>query len=89
MDEIKVKKLKQIFSALSNEYRLKIIEVCSNKKPTITQLSKLLNLNYTITVEYTSMLERDNLVKKIRNDDKTVSVESLIIIKDNGEIKRI
>lgn len=87
MDDIK--KLKQIFSALDNEKRLKIIQLCSKKGYSVTELSKILGLNYSITVEYTSMLERVNLVKKTRNDDRTVSVVSLIRLKNNGEIVRV
>ncbi len=84
-----LKKLKQIFSALSNEKRLRIIELCSNKGYSITELSKLLKLNYSITVEYTSMLEKSNLVAKERNEDKTVTVKSLIRINDDGQITRV
>lgn len=87
MDDIR--KLKQIFSALDNEKRLRIIQLCSKKGYSVTELSKILKLNYSITVEYTSMLERANLVKKTRNNDRTVSVESLIRIKNNGEVVRI
>jgi len=82
-------RLKQIFSALDNEYRLKIIKLCSNKIYTVTELSKLLKLNYSITVEYTSMLEKVGLLQKTRNEDRTASVKSLIRINSNGEIKRI
>lgn len=84
-----IKKLKSIFSALDNEKRLKIIELCSAKTLTVTELSKELGLNYSITVEYISMLEKANLIKKTRNDDRTVNVKSLIRINNNGEIKRI
>lgn len=89
MDKLDIKRLKQIFSALDNEYRLRIIELCSNKSLSVTELSKLLNLNYSITVEYTSMLEKVNLIKKTRNDDRTVSIKSLIKINNEGEIKKI
>ena len=87
MDDIK--KLKQIFSALDNEKRLKIVKLCSEKGHTVTELSILLKLNYSITVEYTGMLEKANLVKKTRNNDKTVTVNSLVKISDNGEISRV
>lgn len=89
MDKLNIKKLKQIFSALDNEKRLKVIELCSGNGHTVTELSKLLNLNYSITVEYTSMLEKANLVRKERNEDKTVTVKSLIKISNDGEIKKI
>lgn len=87
MDDIK--KLKQIFSALDNEKRLKIIKLCSEKGYSVTELSRILKLNYSITVEYTSMLEKANLVTKERNDDKTVTVKSLIKLKNDGQIIRI
>ena len=87
MDDIK--KLKQIFSALDNEKRLKIIKLCSEKGYSVTELSKILKLNYSITVEYTSMLEKANLVTKERNEDKTVTVKSLIKLKNDGQILRV
>jgi len=87
MDDIR--KLKQIFSALDNEKRLKIIKLCSEKGYSVTELSKILKLNYSITVEYTSMLEKANLVTKERNGDKTVTVRSLIKLKNDGQIIRL
>ena len=89
MDNVNIKRLKQIFSALDNEYRLKIIKLCSDKTYTITELSKLLNLNYSITVEYTGMLEKAGLLQKNRNENRTTSVNSLIKINNKGEIKKI
>lgn len=88
MGDIDIKKLKTIFAALNNEKRIQIIDLCSDKSMTVTDLSKKLNLNYSITVEYTSMLEKANLIKKERNEDRTVSVKSLIKINNLGEIKR-
>ncbi len=88
MANFDIPKLKSMFSALSNEKRLKIIELCSNKELTITELSKVLKLDYSITVEYTSMLQKANLVSKTRKDNKTVVVKSLIMINNFGEIKR-
>jgi len=82
-------KLKQIFSALNNEKRLKIIELCSEKSYNITQLSKKIQLDYSVTIEYVSMLNKVQLIEKRRNEDRTVSIKSLIRINNNGEIKRI
>ena len=70
MTKLNILKLKNQFSALANEKRIKIIELCSQKPRTITELSKLLKLNYSITVEYTSFLEKAGLVEKKRNSDK-------------------
>ncbi len=89
MTTIDIIRIKSIFGALNNEKRLQIIFLCSDKEMTVTQLSKKLGLNYSITVEYTSMLEKANLIKKTRNSNKTVSVKSLVRINENGEIKRI
>lgn len=87
MTAIDIPKLKNIFSALANEKRLKIVELCSEKERTITELSKLLKLDYSITVEYTSMLAKVNVIKKTRNENKTVSVKSLIKLNNHGEIR--
>ena len=70
MNNIDIPKLRNIFAALANEKRLSIIELCSTKGYTITELSKKVGLNYSITVEYTSMLEGVALVKKERQDDR-------------------
>ena len=89
MTSLDINKLKVIFAALNNEKRIRIIELCSDKELTVTELSKKLNLNYSITVEYTGMLNKANLIKKIRNDDRTVSIKSLIKLNNFGEIRRL
>ena len=89
MDKLNIGSLKQVFSALANEKRLKMIELCSGKGLTVTELSRALNLNYSITVEYTSMLEKAKMIKKDRNDDRTVTVRSLVELNNSGEIKKI
>ena len=89
MGTIDILKLKNMFSALANEKRLRIIELCSTKGYTITELSKKVGLNYSITVEYTSMLEKAALVKKERQDDRTVVVKALIRLSKDGEVNRI
>ncbi len=55
----------------------------------VTGLSKKLNLNYSITVKYISMLEKANLITKERNEDRTISVKSLIKINNSGEVGRV
>jgi len=89
MTKLDIPKLKNIFSALANEKRIKIIELCSEKQRTITELSKLLKLNYSITVEYTSMLEKIGLVKKERKENKTVEVTSCIKLTNEGEVQKV
>lgn len=82
MTNLDIPKLKQIFAALDNEKRIRIIELCSEKERTVTELSKLLKLNYSVTIEYVSMLAKVGLVSKKRNEDRTVSVKSEAIIKN-------
>ncbi len=89
MAKLDITNLKQIFSSLNNEKRIMIIELCSEKEYTITQLSKKIGLDYSVTVEYVSMLRKANLIEKKRNDDKTVSVKSLIRLHSNGEVSRL
>ena len=84
-----VKKLKNIFAVLNNIHRINIIVLCSEKELTVTELSKKLKLNYSVTSEYISQLEKAGLVRKIRNKNKTIGVNSLIKLNENGEVKRI
>jgi len=85
----KINKLKNTFAVLNNINRINIIMLCSEKEFTVTELSKKLKLNYSVTSEYISQLEKVGLIKKTRNKNKTVNVKSLIRISANGEVKRI
>ena len=89
MDEVKIQRLKSIYSALDNKNRLKIIFLCQDKCFNVTELSKKLKLNYNITSEYIGMLVKSGLVSRTRNPDKTVTIKSLVKIRDNGTIKKI
>lgn len=89
MTNKEISHLKNVFSALANEKRLQILFLCRDKPRNVTELSKLLKLNYSITVEYTSMLEKVGLIKKERYEDHRVYVKALIDIKENGEISKI
>lgn len=89
MTSLDIPKLKQIFSALNNEKRIKIIEFCSEKEYTVTQLSKKIELDYSVTIEYVSMLSKAGLVTKKRNEDKTVSIKSSIKLNNNGEVIKL
>lgn len=82
-------RLKNTFAVLNNINRIKIILLCSEKEMNVTELSKKLKLNYSVTSEYVSMLEKAGLIRKIRNKNKTVNVESLIEINENGEVRKI
>lgn len=80
-------KLSEIFRALSNKRRLKIIQLC--KKPyTVTEISKKLNIPLTRTSEYLGQLRRQNLISKKRNNDNSITIVSLIEINEKGEIRR-
>lgn len=83
----KINKLKNTFAVLNNINRINIVMLCSEKEFTITELSKKLNLNYSVTSEYVSQLEKVSLIKKTRNKNKTVNVKSLIKINEKGEIR--
>jgi len=82
-------KLKNIFAVLNNINRIKIIIMCSEKQFTVTELSKKLKLNYSVTSEYISMLEKAELIRKTRNKNKTINVKSLIEINEYGEVRKI
>jgi len=86
MDKSSIKKLKGIFSNLANEKRLEIIRLCSIKSKTISELSKEVELTYSITSRYVSDLENAGFLVKKRNSDSSVSVISLVDISDTGEV---
>lgn len=82
-----IKKLKEIYSILVNENRLKIIVLSSDKTKNVSELSNEIGLTYSITSRYISDLEKAGFVSKKRNPDSSVSVKSLISINDKGEVK--
>jgi predicted transcriptional regulator len=57
MTGLDISKLKQIFSVLNNEKRI-ISEFCSEKEYTVTQISKKIELDYSATIEYISILSK-------------------------------
>ena len=85
MNKVDIAKLKNIYSALANENRLKIILLTTEKQLTVTELSKTLNLNYTITSEYIGILAKNGLVSRSRQKNRTVKIKSLIQVSNNGE----
>ncbi len=86
MDKMNYTRLKEYYAALNNEHRIKMVELCMNNGYTVTELSKRLNLDYSITSQYAGILHKAGIVKKIRNADRTVTIVSLITIKNTGEI---
>lgn len=87
MNKLNIRKLKGIFSNLANEKRLEIIRLCSIKSKTISELSREVELTYSITSRYISDLEKAGFLIKERNSDSSVSVTSLVDISDTGEVK--
>ncbi len=83
----KINKLKHLFNVLNNPTRLKIVLLCSEEELSITEISKRIKLGYTTTSEYVSMLEHVGLVGKEKRD-KEVIVRSLVVITEDGEIKK-
>ncbi len=76
-----VRKLKDMFSVLNNESRLKILFLCKDKELTITEISKQLKLGYPTTCDYVGLLERERLVSKRRRNTETL-VKSLVEFDD-------
>jgi len=64
MENLNIPKLKEIFGTLSNDKRLRIIALCSERPHTLKELSKELALNYSITIKYVRILEKLGLIKK-------------------------
>ena len=74
MNNLNIKKLKEMFSILANENRLKIILLCSKNTKTVSELTKEIGLTYSITSRYISDLEKAGFVSKQRNPDSSVSL---------------
>jgi len=66
---------------MSNSQRFRILELCQDKAPSISELSATLKLAYTKTVDYVKMLENLKLVTKTRNG-KQVMVKSNVKLTD-------
>ena len=87
MVEIQTKKLADVYKALSNENRIKILQYCEDKELSVTELSSKLKISYTLTSEYITILEKQGLVKKTKKSDNKVKVKSLTHFKQNGELE--
>jgi predicted transcriptional regulator len=88
MVEVKPGKLQEMYRALGNANRLKILLLCEEKGHSVTQLSKKLKISYNLVSEYVSILLKHDLISRTKNDDQTVTIRSLIKFKKNGEFKR-
>ena len=68
---------------ISNSYRFEILELTSQREKTITELSKNLKLSYNSCADYIAILEKSNLIFKIKKG-RNVYVKSNV----NMEILR-
>lgn len=87
MVEIQPEKLRDMYKALSNLNRLKILLFCKDKEYSVAKISAKLKISYTLTSEYISSLEKQGLVKKTKHPDNTVGVKSLVHFKPSGEFE--
>ena len=67
---------------ISNKRRFRIVELTQQDRLSITQLSSKLNLAYTKCADYVTMLERNNLVQKIK-EGKEIKVINKVKLSKN------
>jgi len=77
-----IRKIKNKAFALNSETRIEILFLCQEKELTISEIAAKLNLSLNNTSQNVSVLEREELVKKTRQKDGTVTVKSLIKISE-------
>lgn len=80
---LKNKLLFQKIKILSNRQRFRILEITQIEEPSVSEISRKLNLSYSKCADYISLLEKNNLVEK-RKEGKEVKIRSKIQISDNG-----
>jgi len=79
---IENKKLFERIKIISNKLRFKILELSQENRPTISELSSRLNLSYTKCSDYVRILEKCNLISKIK-DGKKVRIKSKVKLHNN------
>ncbi len=89
MVEIQPEKLRDVYKALSNVNRIKLLLFCKGKEYSVAEVSAKLKISYTLTSEYITSLEKQGLVKKTKRPDNTVGVKSLVCFKPSGEFEII
>ena len=67
---------------MSNRLRFEIIELTQLNQPSITELSSALKLSYTKCADYVTMLEKNDLIQKIRRGKET-SIKSKVKLSKN------
>jgi predicted transcriptional regulator len=85
MIEAKLLWLRDFYQALANTNRLKMLFLCADQALTVTQLSERLGISYNLTSEYVNLLARRGLVTRTQHKNRTVSVRSLVTLKETGE----
>ena len=70
---------------ISNKLRFNIIELTQDKTFSITELSSKLNLAYNKCADYVAMLEKNNLIEKIKKGKKTMIKSKVRLKKDRIE----
>ncbi len=83
MAKSNIRKIKDKAFALNSETRIEILFLCQEKELSITEIARKLNLSLNNTSQNVSVLERENLVRKTRHKDGTVTVKSLTKISEN------
>jgi predicted transcriptional regulator len=88
MDEARLLWLRDLYQALANVNRLKILLFCSGQGVTVTQLAEELGISYNLTSAYVNVLARRGLVSRTPSKDNTVTVRARVVIAENGEVTR-
>jgi len=70
--EIKNAELYKKVKLISNKKRFQIIELTQNKVKSITELSTELNLSYSKTADYVTLLSKNKLVSKKKQGKETL-----------------
>ncbi len=70
---------------ISNRLRFKIIEITQENRLNITELSSKLKLSYTKCADYTTLLEKQGLIQKIREGKETKVRSKVRLSKDKIE----
>ena len=67
---------------MANKHRFNILQITQKEKPSIAELSSKLKLAYTKTSDYVTILEKQDLLEKIK-EGKEVKIKSKVIIKES------
>ena len=68
---------------MANQYRFRILELTQDVAINITQLSNILGLSYTKCADYVTLLEKEGLVEKTKQNKETI-VRSKVAFTESG-----